>query len=186
MEAAVAALKPGDVLLLENVRFHAEEESKDDAVRLPFAQQLAKLGDVYVNDAFGTAHRDHASTASIARFLRPAVAGYLMAKEIHTLGHALENPARPFVTILGGAKVKDKLKLIKNMIGKVDALLVGGGMAFTFYQAMGYEVGRFARRSRAHRRREGDHGKVRRQRYHAGAPRGRGHHHLDRRSGACR
>lgn len=141
VEAAVAALQPGDVLLLENVRFYAAEESKDDAVRLPFAEKLAKLGDVYVNDAFGTAHRDHASTASVARYLRPAVAGYLMAKEIETLGHALENPARPFATILGGAKVKDKLKLIKNMVGKVDVLLIGGGMAFTFYKAMGYEVG---------------------------------------------
>jgi len=141
VETAVAALQPGDVLMLENVRFHAEEESKDDAMRLPFAEQLAKLGDVYVNDAFGTAHRDHASTASVARFLRPAVAGYLIAKEIDTLGHALENPPRPFITILGGAKVKDKLKLIDNMIGKVDALLIGGGMTFTFYKAKGYEIG---------------------------------------------
>jgi len=141
VEQAVAAMNPGDVLMLENVRFHPEEESKDDAVRLPFAEQLAKLGDVYVNDAFGTAHRDHASTASVARFLRPAVAGYLMAKEVETLGHALANPARPFITILGGAKVKDKLKLIKNMVGTVDALLVGGGMAYTFFKAMGYEVG---------------------------------------------
>jgi len=141
VETAVAALQPGDVLMLENVRFHAEEESKDDAMRLPFAEQLEKLGDVYVNDAFGTAHRDHASTASVARFLRPAVAGYLIAKEIDTLGHALENPPRPFITILGGAKVKDKLKLIDNMIGKVDALLIGGGMTFTFYKAKGYEIG---------------------------------------------
>lgn len=141
VEAAIAAMQPGSVLVLENVRFHPEEESKDDAVRLPFAQQLAQLGDVYVNDAFGTAHRDHASTASIARFLQPAVAGYLMAKEIETLGNALTNPDRPFVTILGGAKVKDKLKLINNMIGKVDALLIGGGMAFTFFKAMGYEIG---------------------------------------------
>jgi len=141
VEAAIAAMQPGDVLMLENVRFHPEEEAKDDATRLPFAQQLAKLGDVYVNDAFGTAHRDHASTASIARYLHPAVAGYLLAKEIDTLGHALENPARPFITILGGAKVKDKLKLIAHMIGKVDVLLIGGGMAFTFYKAKGLEVG---------------------------------------------
>ncbi|MHB9026972.1 MAG: phosphoglycerate kinase [Armatimonadota bacterium] len=141
VEAAIAAMHSGDVLMLENVRFHAEEESKDDALRLPFAEQLAKLGDVYVNDAFGTAHRDHASTASVARFLRPAVAGYLLAKEIATLGKALDNPARPFVTILGGAKVKDKIKLINKMIGKVDALLIGGGMAFTFLKAMGYEIG---------------------------------------------
>jgi len=141
VEQAIAAMQPGDVLMLENVRFHPEEESKDDAVRLPFAEKLAKLGDIYVNDAFGTAHRDHASTASVARFLHPAVAGYLIAKEIETLGHALENPAHPFVTILGGAKVKDKLKLINNMIGKVDTLLIGGGMAYTFFKAMGYEIG---------------------------------------------
>lgn len=141
VETAVAAMNPGDVLVLENVRFHPEEESKDDAVRLPFAEQLAKLGDVYVNDAFGTAHRDHASTASIARFLTPAVAGFLMAKEIETLGHALENPARPFVAILGGAKVADKLKVIDNLIGKVDTLLIGGGMAYTFFKAKGYEIG---------------------------------------------
>ncbi|HOS43009.1 MAG TPA: phosphoglycerate kinase [Armatimonadota bacterium] len=142
VEAAIAAMQPGDVLMLENVRFHAEEEAKDDAVRLPFAQQLAALADVYVNDAFGTAHRDHASTASVARFLRPAVAGLLLAKEIETMGGALDDPARPFVAILGGAKVKDKLKLIANLVGKVDALLVGGGMIFTFYAAMGYDVGR--------------------------------------------
>ncbi|MHB9134505.1 MAG: phosphoglycerate kinase [Armatimonadota bacterium] len=141
VETAIAEMKSGDVLVLENVRFHAEEESKDDAVRLPFAEQLAKQGDIYVNDAFGTAHRDHASTASIARFLKPAVAGYLMGKEIQTLGKALTTPAHPFVTILGGAKVKDKLKLINNMVGKVDTLLIGGGMAYTFYKAMGYEVG---------------------------------------------
>jgi phosphoglycerate kinase len=141
VDAAIAGMQPGDVLLLENVRFHAEEESKDAAVRLPFAEQLAKLGDVYVNDAFGTAHRDHASTASIARYLKPAVAGCLMAKEIATLGEALDNPAHPFVAILGGAKVKDKLKVIDNLIGKVDVLLIGGGMAYTFYKAMGYEVG---------------------------------------------
>ncbi len=142
VEAAIAAMHPGDVLMLENVRFHPEEEAKDDAIRLPFAAQLAKLGDVYVNDAFGTAHRDHASTASIARFLHPAVAGFLMAKEMETLGKALDNPARPFVAILGGAKVKDKLKLINNLIGKVDALLIGGGMAYTFYKAQGYEIGK--------------------------------------------
>jgi phosphoglycerate kinase len=142
VEAAIAKLQPGDVLMLENVRFHPEEESKDDAVRLPFAQQLAALADVYVNDAFGTAHRDHASTASVARYLRPAVAGFLMAKEIDALGKALENPARPFVAILGGAKIKDKLKLINNLIGKVDVLLIGGGMAFTFYAAQGMDTGK--------------------------------------------
>jgi phosphoglycerate kinase len=139
--AAIAAMQPGDVLMLENVRFHAEEESKDDAVRLPFAQQLAALGDVYVNDAFGTAHRDHASTASIARFLHPSVAGYLLGREIETLGKALGHPERPFVAILGGAKVKDKLKLINNLIGQVDVLLIGGGMAYTFFKAQGFEIG---------------------------------------------
>ena len=141
VDAAIAGLQPGEVLLLENVRFHAEEESKDDAIRLPFAEQLARLGDVYVNDAFGTAHRDHASTASIARFLQPAVAGFLMAREIETLGKALDNPDHPFVAILGGAKVADKLKVIDNLIGKVDALLIGGGMAYTFFKAQGYEIG---------------------------------------------
>ncbi len=141
VEAAIAAMQPGDVLMLENVRFHAEEESKDDAKRLPFAQQLAALGDVYVNDAFGTAHRDHASTASIARYLHPAVAGYLMAREIEMLGRALTNPERPFVAILGGAKVKDKLKLIDNLIGSVDVLLIGGGMSYTFFKAQGFEIG---------------------------------------------
>jgi phosphoglycerate kinase len=141
VEAAVGAMQPGDVLVLENVRFHAEEESKVDAVRLPFAEQLAKLGDVYVNDAFGTAHRDHASTASIARFLKPAVSGHLMAKEIDNLGKALEDPERPFVAILGGAKIKDKLPVIDNLIGKVDALLIGGGMAYTFFKARGWEIG---------------------------------------------
>lgn len=142
VSAAVAQMQAGDVLMLENVRFHPEEEAKDDALRLPFAQELAKLGDIYVNDAFGTAHRDHASTASIARFLHPAVAGFLMAKELEVLGKALDTPARPFVAILGGAKVKDKLKLINNLIGKVDVLLIGGGMAYTFFKAQGYEVGK--------------------------------------------
>jgi len=141
VEATIAAMQPGEVLMLENVRFHPEEEAKDDALRLPFAQQLARLGDIYVNDAFGTAHRDHASTASIARYLHPAVAGFLMAKELEILGKALDTPARPFVAILGGAKVKDKLKLINNLIGTVDALLIGGGMAYTFYKAQGYEIG---------------------------------------------
>ncbi|MEI6520408.1 MAG: phosphoglycerate kinase [bacterium] len=141
VEEAVAKMQDGDVLLLENVRFYAAEESKDDAIRLPFAEQLAKNGDVYVNDAFGTAHRDHASTASIARYLKPAVAGYLMGVEVHTLGDAIENPAHPYVAILGGAKVKDKIKLINNLIGKVDILLVGGGMAYTFFKAQGFEIG---------------------------------------------
>lgn len=141
VDAKIAAMQAGDVLLLENVRFHAAEDSKDDALRLPFAEQLAKLGDVYVNDAFGTAHRDHASTASIARYLKPAVAGYLMGKEVETLSKATQTPEHPYVAILGGAKVKDKLKLIDNLIGKVDVLLIGGGMAYTFYKAQGFEVG---------------------------------------------
>ena len=140
--AAIAAMLPGEILLLENVRFYAEEESKDDAIRLPFAQKLAALGDVYVNDAFGTSHRDHASTASIARFLKPAVAGMLMQSEIETLGKALSNPDRPFVAMLGGAKIADKLQVIDNLIGKVDTLLIGGGMAYTFFKAQGYEIGK--------------------------------------------
>src|SRR5947209_14045542 len=119
-EAAVAALKPGEVLLLENVRFHPEEEKNDPA----FARQLASLADLYVNDAFGTAHRAHASTEGVAHLL-PAVAGFLMQKELDVLGAALTNPRRPFVTILGGKKVSDKIGVIENLMGKVDALLIG-------------------------------------------------------------
>ncbi len=136
VEAAVAAMKPGDVVLLENLRFHAQEEKNDPA----FAKQLAALGDVFVNDAFGTAHRAHASTAGVADYM-PAVAGFLMQKEIDFLGSAVENPKRPFVAILGGAKISDKIGVIANLLSKADALLIGGGMANTFFKAKGYEMG---------------------------------------------
>ncbi len=135
-KAKVAALKDGDVMLLENVRFHAEEEKNDPA----FAKELASLADIYVNDAFGTAHRAHASTAGVADYL-PAVCGYLIKKEISVMGGALSNPARPFVAILGGAKVSDKLGVINNLLEKVDTLIIGGGMAYTFLAAKGYSVG---------------------------------------------
>jgi len=134
---AVASLKPGEVLLLENLRFHAEEEKNDDN----FSQQLASLGDMYVNDAFGTAHRAHASTEGVTRFLKPAVAGYLMKKEIDYLTKAVTNPARPYVAILGGAKISGKIDVIQNLMPKVDVLIIGGGMAFTFFQAQEYEIG---------------------------------------------
>ena len=136
-EAAVKMLKPGDVVLLENLRFHAEEEANDPG----FAEQLSKLGDVFVNDAFGAAHRAHASTEGVARYL-PAVAGLLMEKEVSALGRALDNPERPFVAIIGGAKVSSKLGVLQNLVGKVDALLIGGGMANTFLKAQGQEVGK--------------------------------------------
>jgi len=136
-EKAVASMNPGDVVLLENVRFYAEEEANDRG----FAEKLAKLADIYINDAFGTAHRAHASTAGVAEFL-PAGAGFLMKKEIEVMGKALEDPERPFVAILGGAKVSDKIGVIKNLLNKVDCLLIGGGMAFTFLKAMGYNIGR--------------------------------------------
>jgi phosphoglycerate kinase len=127
---------PGGVALLENVRFHAEEEDNDPG----FAAQLARLGDVFVNDAFGTAHRAHASTEGVAHLL-PAVAGLLMAKEIAVIGSALENPKRPFLAIIGGAKVSSKLAVLENLIDRVDRLLIGGGMANTFLKAQGHEVG---------------------------------------------
>lgn len=130
-------LKNGEVMLLENVRFHEEEEKN-----IPeFAMEMSKLAEVYVNDAFGSAHRAHASTEGIAHFL-PAVAGFLMEKELQFLGNAIENPKRPFTAILGGAKVKDKIKVIENLMQKVDYLLIGGGMAFTFLKAKGYEIGK--------------------------------------------
>ncbi len=135
VEAMVNALKPGDVLILENVRFHPEEEKNDSS----FADQLAKLGEVYVNDAFGSAHRAHASTEAVAHRL-PAVAGFLMEAEIDYLGRALEKPDRPFVAILGGAKISDKIAVIENLLTKVDQLLIGGGMANTFLKAQGLEV----------------------------------------------
>jgi phosphoglycerate kinase len=136
-EAAAKMLNPGEVLLLENVRFHPEEEANDPA----FAAQLAKLGDTFVNDAFGTAHRAHASTEGVAHYL-PAVAGLLMEKEIVTIGKALEEPKRPFVAIVGGAKVSSKLAVLENLIDRVDRLLIGGGMANTFLKALGLDVGR--------------------------------------------
>ena len=126
----------GDIVLLENVRFDAREEANDKE----FAKELAGMAEIYVNDAFGTAHRAHSSTAGVAEFL-PAVAGFLMEKEINFLGTALENPKRPFVAILGGKKVSDKIGVIDNLLEKVDALLIGGGMAYTFFKAMGYNIG---------------------------------------------
>jgi phosphoglycerate kinase len=136
VEAAARALQPGEVLLLENLRFHAEEEANDPA----FARQLGSLADVYVNDAFGTAHRAHASTAGVAVFL-PAVAGFLMLKEVEELGNVLGNPERPMAAILGGAKISSKLGVIHNLLPRVDCLLLGGGMASTFIKARGMEVG---------------------------------------------
>ncbi len=136
VEQQVAAMKPGDVLLLENVRFYPEEEKNDPE----FARKLANLADVYVDDAFGSAHRAHASTEGVAH-LRPAVGGFLMEAELNYLGNALGNPQHPFVAILGGAKVSDKIKVIENLLSKVDRLLIGGGMANTFAKAEGYPVG---------------------------------------------
>ena len=160
----VKSMKPGDVTLLENTRFYKAEDGKvkkdDDKKgihlteeefqakkaelkekRAAMAKKLASYGDVYCNDAFGTAHRAHASTAVVADYLRPAVSGFLLEKEIKFLGDAVENPVRPFVAILGGAKVSDKLKVIKNLLGKLDTLIVGGGMAYTFLKAKGQKVG---------------------------------------------
>ena len=139
-KAKAAALKEGQVLMLENVRFHKEETSKDPEEMKAFAKELASMAEVYVNDAFGTAHRAHASTAVISEFL-PAVCGYLIKKEIEFMGGALANPQRPFVAILGGAKVSDKITVIDNLMDKVDTLIIGGGMAFTFFKAMGYNIG---------------------------------------------
>jgi phosphoglycerate kinase len=136
-EAAVAALKDGQVAMLENLRFHKEEEKNDPE----FARKLAAFADVYVNDAFGTAHRAHASTEGVAHYL-PAVSGFLIEKELRFMGGALENPVRPFVAILGGAKVSDKIGVINNLIDKVDTLLIGGGMAYTFQKALGAEIGK--------------------------------------------
>ena len=129
-------LEPGQILLLENVRFHREETDNDPE----FAKKLASMAEIYVNDAFGTAHRTHASTAGVASYL-PAVSGFLIEKELKFLGQALENPERPFVAILGGAKVSDKIGVIDNLLDKVDTLIIGGGMAYTFIKAQGYEVG---------------------------------------------
>lgn len=133
----VSELKPKEVLMLENLRFHMEEEANDR----DFAKELASYGNVYVNDAFGTAHRAHASTEGITQFLKPAVAGYLMQKELEYLGRAMSNPKHPYVAILGGAKISGKIDVIQNLLPKVDCLIIGGGMAFTFFQAQGLEIG---------------------------------------------
>jgi phosphoglycerate kinase len=136
--AEAVAAHPGGVVLLENLRFHSEEEANDPE----FARQLASLADVYVNDAFGSAHRAHASTEGIVHYVKEAAAGFLMAAEVEYLGKALHDPERPFVAILGGAKVSDKLEVIENLLGKVDALIVGGAMAYTFLKAQGQPVGK--------------------------------------------
>ena len=129
-------LSDGDVMLLENVRYRKEEEECDDE----FSKQLSELADIYVNDAFGTAHRKHASTYGIAKYL-PSAMGFLMQKEVSALHDSIDNPKRPFVAILGGAKVKDKIKVVKNLLNKVDTLIIGGGMSYTFQKAQGYEIG---------------------------------------------
>ncbi len=136
-EAAAKTLKSGDILLLENLRFHAEEEKNGS----DFSKALASLADVYVNDAFGTAHRAHASIVGVTKYLQPAVAGFLLEKELVNLGGILTNPVHPFAALLGGAKISDKVALIENIISKVDFILVGGGMAATFLKSEGYEVG---------------------------------------------
>ena len=134
---AVAEMKDGDVVLLQNTRFRKEETKNDDA----FSQELASLCDVYVNDAFGSSHRAHCSTVGVTKFVKTSVVGYLMEKEINFLGNAVNNPVRPFVAILGGAKVSDKINVINNLLDKVDTLIIGGGMAYTFMKAQGLEVG---------------------------------------------
>jgi len=137
VQAAVAALQPGQMLMLENCRFHAGDEKNDEAM----GRALAELCDIFVNDAFGAAHRAHASTVGVTKFVPVSACGFLMAKELEYLGRAVTNPARPFVAVLGGAKVSDKIGVLKNLVSKVDALLVGGGMAYTFLKAQGMEVG---------------------------------------------
>ncbi len=133
----VSQLQPGECLLLENLRFYREEEENDPK----FARELAAYGDLYVNDAFGTAHRAHASTEGVTKFLKPAVAGYLLKKEIEYLGKAVASPVRPYLAILGGAKISGKIDVIQNLLPKVDVLMIGGGMAFTFFQAQDMEIG---------------------------------------------
>jgi phosphoglycerate kinase len=134
----VDEMKEGDVILLENLRFYAEEEKNDEG----FAKSLAELGDIYVNDAFGTAHRAHASTEGVTRFISKSAAGYLMQKELDYLGNAVANPKKPFCAILGGAKISGKIDVINNLLDKVDTLIIGGGMAFTFFKAEGKEIGK--------------------------------------------
>ena len=138
VEKAVAEMQDGDIVLLENVRFHKGEEKNDEELSKAFA----KLADVYVNDAFGAAHRAHASTEGITKFVDTAVSGYLMQKELDVLGKALSNPERPFTAIIGGAKVKDKIGVIENLLEKVDHLIIGGGLSYTFTKAQGYSVGK--------------------------------------------
>jgi len=137
VEAAVAQLKDGEILLLENLRFYGEEEKNDPG----FARKLARLGDLYVNDAFGTAHRAHASTEGVTRFFKQSAAGYLMTKELDYLGKVTGNPVKPYVAVLGGAKISGKIDVITNLLPKVDHIVIGGGMAFTFFKAQGLEVG---------------------------------------------
>jgi phosphoglycerate kinase len=138
VEKTISGAQPGDVVLLENLRFHPEEENNDPE----FSRQLAALTPVYVNDAFGSAHRAHASTEGITRFVQSAAAGFLMEKELRYLGGALESPQHPFVAILGGAKISDKIEVIENLLGKVDRLLIGGAMMFTFLKAQGKNIGK--------------------------------------------
>ena len=138
VRALVNAMKPGDIILLENLRFHPEEEKNDDG----FAKELAGLADVYVDDAFGNAHRSHASNVGITRFVKACGAGFLIKKELNYLKQAVEKPARPFVAIIGGSKVSGKLEALVNLIERVDKMIIGGGMAFTFLKALGYSVGR--------------------------------------------
>lgn len=137
VEAIVGKMKDGDVVLLENLRFHAEEEGNDP----DFAEKLAKLADVYVNDAFGAAHRAHASTAGVTKYVSQSAAGFLMQKEIKYISEAIDNPERPFVAILGGAKVSDKIGVIENLMKKADAIIIGGAMAYTFLKAQGRDIG---------------------------------------------
>ena len=138
VKAMVDKMNNGDVIVLENVRFHSEEEKNDQA----FAKQLAELGDVYINDAFGSAHRAHASTEGVTKYIKTAAAGYLMQKELDYLGSAIFNPTRPYCAILGGAKISGKIDVISNLLNKIDTLIIGGGMAFTFFKAMGKEIGK--------------------------------------------
>lgn len=137
VRAKAETLKTGQVMLLENVRYRKEETKNEE----PFTGELASLGDIFVNDAFGTAHRAHCSTAGIAKYL-PSVSGFLIEKEVKFLGDALEDPQRPFLAIMGGAKVGDKIPVIENLLKKVDSLIIGGGMSYTFFKAMGYEIGK--------------------------------------------
>lgn len=137
VKALVNSLNEGEILLLENLRFHSGETKNDPE----FAKQLAEFGDIYVNDAFGTAHRAHASTEGVTKFIEKCAAGYLMEKEIKYLGKAVTNPERPFTAILGGAKISGKIDVIQNLFSKVNTLIIGGGMAYTFFKAMGYEIG---------------------------------------------